>query len=119
MIDDLIESNTFYQNLFINSPNAIFIIDVKTLLGHFKQLKYNNDSVIRDYLKSNTDRIVKCFKKIDLINANYACLKFLNIKSKNELYKKLFQTITSESLTIIGECLISLTEGKNHIKVKI
>ncbi len=119
MSDNLIESNKFYQNLFENTPDAIMVIDTKELLMHFKQLKYNENSDIRDYFKSNIDRINKCFKKIELINVNYACLDLFNIKNKNELYENIFRYITSDSLTIISECLISLVEGKKDIKNEI
>ncbi len=105
------ESNIHYQKLFNNSPVPLWEEDLTELFNYFDELKSKGVSDFRKYFNNNEIEVLKCTKKIKIVNVNQTSVRFYEAKSKKHLISNFEQIFTDKSLQTFKEEIISSAEG--------
>lgn len=113
---DLISSKKRYQELFEESPVALWEEDFSEIKIYFDELRIGGIKDFRKYFEENPNELNKCVQKIKVEDVNKAALEMHKAKNKEELLGSLEKTFTHKSFDVFKEELLALAEGRKHFE---
>lgn len=106
-------SETRYQDLFENSPAALWEEDFSRLKKYFDELKGAGVRDYRYYLVEHFKEVMQCFQQVKVLDVNQSAINLFGATSKSELMESVGQTFREESFAVFREGLITLAEGQS------
>lgn len=107
------ESEARYYSIFYESPLGMWEGDFSEVKLFIDKLKNEGISDLSKYFDENSDAILAISKLAQIKEMNKASLKMLGAESPAQIKERLHQIFTPESLNILKESIISLTELKS------
>jgi len=108
------ESEKRYRHIFDTTPVSIWQEDFSLAKAALDELKSQGISDIREYLDENPEFLLKCAEQIIVNDVNNETLKLFNAQSKDEMLSSIQKVITIETLDILKEELLVLSEGGQY-----
>ena len=109
---DLAYSNDRYKTLFQDSPVPLWEEDFSEIYEYFSKLRENGITDFKSYFNENPSELSSCAQKIKIIDVNQAAVVLHKAENRKELIENLDKVFTEESLQILKEEIITLSEGK-------
>jgi PAS domain S-box-containing protein len=114
--EKLRRSEERFRNIFENSPIALWEEDFSEVKRFIEGLKSKGIKDARKYFEDHSHVVVKCVKKVKVIDVNNAALNLFKAKGKEELQQGLDKTFTEESYQVFREELICIAEGRTEFE---
>ena len=112
----LAEERSRFRKLFENSPISIWEEDFSDVFKYINDLKHKGIENFRTYFNENQDEIIKCVKKVNILNINETTVKMFNAKNKEELLKNLDSVFTEKSLESFKYQLLRIAAGDTEFE---
>lgn len=113
----LVNSEARYRKLFDYAPIPLWEEDFSEVYLYFENLKQRGVKDIRDHFARHPIEVQKCSEMIKILGVNYAVLKLLHARSKNDLLRNLNSIFTDRSLDAFKEELIALANGQSEFEI--
>ena len=115
----IIESEDRYRTLFEHSVVPIWEEDFSEVKRFFDHLRKKRVKDFRAYFMKHPDKIEHCASLIRVIDLNQTSAVFFGVKDKSELITNLQYFFTKDSLNVLMEEFIALSEGKTEFESDI
>ena len=108
----LVTSEERYRLLFEDSPISLWEEDLSGVKIFIDRLRKKGIKDLKKYFQKNPDKVQECISSIGLVDINKATLNLYKAKNKSEMLKNYYKVFTPETLFVIKEAIIKLSQGE-------
>jgi len=112
------ESKEWYENLFENSPIALWVEDYSEVKKHLDALRERGVEDFYTYFEENHKEVHHCAGLIKVVDVNRATLALYQAESKQELISDLGHIFTPESWLGFRDILAALAMGITAFEIE-
>ncbi|MDV7186589.1 PAS domain S-box protein [Lutibacter sp. TH_r2] len=109
----LLESKLSYQKLFEQNPVSLWEQDYSQLVEIINNKKTEVDN-FENYVNINKAFVYECAKSVKLLNINQSTLKFLKLKSKDEIKSTIDIKFSKQSFDSFKNQIISIANNEKE-----
>lgn len=107
-----------FRTLFEDSPISLWEEDFSDVKKYIDGLRDSGIDDYREYFEKNRGEVVRCAKKVKVVNVNRATLELYNAGDKKEFMQNLDRVFNEETFDIFKEQLIAVAENRNRYEAE-
>lgn len=113
-ISEFQHARRFAESIFTYSPTALWIKDYSKIKHHFANLRQQQVTDLKSYLKLHPDFLQQCFNDIKFLDTNQAMLELFKATDKQMFFKHLPRIFSIHIHQSFSDQLLQLWEGNYY-----
>ena len=119
MEEALKDSENRYRALFEDSPVSLWEFDMSEVKKHIDNLRQSDIKDLKTYFEDHPETVIHLANHMNIVTVNNATLKLFEAKTKNQLFKSMFENFGFDEDEAFREVLVSLARGETTFKAEM